>query len=203
MTIRQKITTLIILLTVVFASISFGFFITRFIIHVSGESMMPTLHNNDYVYGEPHPKLANIKKGDIIVFKDRNHWDFNNIYGDKNLSKKEKKEFLIKRVVAMPGDKVSFDNNGIISVNGVRVKDDSKFYRGCPKVSGDNYFKNKSFIVPAKHVFVRGDNVNNSKDSRFIYCYKPELRYLIYYDNIILKVKNVIKTGKILERFVN
>lgn len=110
---------------------------------VNGDSMLPTLHHGErllvdkisYRFTEP-------KRGEIIVFKN-----------PSNTS-----EQFIKRVLGLPGDKVSI-TQGVVYVNDQPVLEN---YTLAPARIG---FSEK--IVPAETYFVLGDNRNNSEDSRF------------------------------------
>jgi signal peptidase I len=88
----------------------------------------------------------NIKAGDSVVFK----------YGSKNVEK-----FLVKRVVAVAGQTVEYQN-GIVKVDGKIIQ---------KLDTNNNYIKLtsefKKMIVPERSIFVLGDNVYNSFDSRF------------------------------------
>jgi signal peptidase I len=66
---------------------------------------------------------------------------------------------FIKRVVALAGDEVSFVD-GAVYVNGVRLRER---YANGPTDAGQAGSK---VDVPAKHVFVLGDNRAQSCDSR-------------------------------------
>lgn len=114
---------------------------------VNGESMYPTLENNDFLIIN---KLAYTNKlpnrGDIIAFKT-----------DLIDSKTNKKKDLIKRVIALPGERIT-------------IKDYSVYING--QLFSENYINNIDtsgdidIIVPEGHVFVLGDNRGNSADSR-------------------------------------
>ncbi len=128
----------------------------------------------------------NVKRGEIIVFK--------HPHDERNPSNEEIN--LIKRVIALPGDKVKVEG-GVISVNGVKAQLTYK-----EEVTYFDYSEMKTYIikryeeklplsdapvhtvgyiderknssvnyfkeveVPAGHYFVMGDNRDCSKDSR-------------------------------------
>ncbi|OYD06460.1 signal peptidase I [Paludifilum halophilum] len=110
---------------------------------VSGPSMLSTLHNGDlvivnkmiYLFRDPEP-------GEVIVFHASKNKDY------------------IKRVIAMPGDVVSAQNN-IVRVNGESI-DESYIDEGNRTADFG------PVEVPENHVFVMGDNRMNSSDSREI-----------------------------------
>lgn len=113
-------------------------------IKVESTSMFPTLHENDYVVvnrlayklGQPH-------RGDIIVFKNPNPDDPNQIP-------------YIKRVIGLPGDQVHIAD-GKVYINGVVLKE--PYLKVTTNGSGD-------WTVPEGNLFVLGDNRTNSSDSR-------------------------------------
>jgi len=112
---------------------------------IPSESMVHTLEvgdrvlTNKFIYDFTSPK-----RGDIVVFK----------------SVEGSNEELIKRVVGVPGDKISVQA-GRLYVNNKLQKE--------PYVN--KYLPDKSFFgptkVPPNHVFCMGDNRANSRDSRF------------------------------------
>ena len=93
-----------------------------------------------YFFTEP-------KKGEIVVFR---------------YPKDESRDF-IKRVIATGGDTIEM-RDGKVLVNG-SVIEENYIYKDDPK--GPNKSNYRKSVVPQGHIFVLGDNRNNSEDSRF------------------------------------
>jgi signal peptidase I len=125
----------------------FGF-VRPFVIeafYIPSESMVPTLRVSDRVFVNKFVyRFWEPEKGDIVVFR--------SVEGDQ--------EDLIKRVVALPGDKVAV-RKGMLRVNG-EPQEESYVNPQFPDKS--SYGSTK---VPKGEVFVMGDNRANSRDSRF------------------------------------
>lgn len=123
-----------------------AFFIRYFIVElylVEGPSMRPTLVSqerlvvNKFIYRFKTPE-----RGEILVFR----------------YPKDPSRDFIKRVIAVPGDTIEI-KEGRVFVN--------------QQLLNETYILNKTrgsyplSTVPENHIFVMGDNRNNSEDSRF------------------------------------
>ncbi len=138
---------------------------------VSGESMVPTLHNGEYLIVS---KLGHImgdvpEYGDIVIIDSRVQYNrtwkddvaepmnnylafFNHDFQTKNV--------WVKRVIGRPGDTLAF-HDGKVWRNGEALEE--------PYVNEEmTYSRKDSITVPEGHVFCMGDNRNHSSDSRFI-----------------------------------
>lgn len=133
--------TLLLCMLVIF--IAFTFFFR--LVQVSGDSMNPTLSSGDRLITSNF--LYSPDYGDIIVINKQG----------------AKEESMIKRVIALPGDKVSIDfDTHLIIVNGKVLYED---YEVTEPIS-EQYDLTYPLTVPDDAVFVLGDNRNNSIDSR-------------------------------------
>lgn len=135
-------------LVIVFSALIFAILILQFFSFylVSGDSMAPTLKNNNYlIVKKGFLRENDYKKGDIIIFQT----------AVKSSLKNEKD--LVKRIIAVEGDEVKIENNHVyINENLIQ----------------ENYLKNDITLGTLKikvdkgNYFVMGDNREISLDSR-------------------------------------
>ena len=127
-------------------AVALAMFIRTFIVElyvVDGPSMRPTLESeerlvvNKFIYRFRPPE-----KGEVLVFQ----------------YPRDPSRDFIKRVIAVPGDTIE-------------IKDGKVFLN--QQLLSEDYILEKTLTnyplstVPAGHIFVMGDNRNNSEDSRF------------------------------------
>lgn len=134
---------------IIATALVFAFIITQFVrpTLVRGESMYPTLKENDYLMiNRMSYKVGEPKKGDIIVFSTA-------LLQDDGSPKD-----LVKRVIAVEGDKIKIENSNVY-VNDKLIEE--------PYIH-DNYTEGSiDMIVPEGKVFTMGDNREKSLDSRY------------------------------------
>jgi len=136
---------------------------------VEGPSMQNTMFSGQrlIVYKLSYA-LSFPKRGDIIVFKYKE--GTNNVLPlvDKipvinNIIPKENEEDYIKRVIAVPGDRVDI-RDGVVYVN--EEKQSEPYAIGSTDVFSGLKFPIES--IPSGKLFVMGDNRELSSDSRMI-----------------------------------
>jgi signal peptidase I len=102
--------------------------------------MLPTLQPGEFILvNKLAYKLGDIHGGDIVIF----HYP------------QDPREDYIKRVIGVPGDVISVQNN-VVHVNNRALTE--PYISAPPQYSG-------TWTVPAGQLFVLGDNRNQSSDS--------------------------------------
>ena len=146
--------------TIEIITTAFAIFVVMFLfvvqIHeVNGDSMLPNFHDKEYVLTDKISyKFKEPQRGEVVIFK----------------APPKPRDEYIKRLIALPGEKIKIQNNKIIIYND-----------GHPKgfVLQEDYLKNgiltkgKSAIpadtlisIPEGEYLVFGDNREASSDSR-------------------------------------
>lgn len=118
---------------------------------VIGDSMLPTLHNGQFLLVTATPR--GLRHGDIVVISDTG----TRLPGGHP---------IVKRVIGLPGDQMDIDfDAGVVYRNGEALAEP---YVAAPTyayryVSGNTEFP---CVVPEGRCFLMGDNRGNSTDSR-------------------------------------
>ena len=130
---------------------------------VPSESMEPTLMVHDWLIGDRHAyEEEKPQRGDIVMFY-----------------QKDENETMVKRVIGLPGETVSFVNDHVY-IDGEPL-DESAYLADDVLTECD-----ETFTVPEGCVFLLGDNREVSLDAR--YWENP----YISYDDIKCEVKVII-----------
>lgn len=131
-------------------------FATRVLV-VSGDSMLPTLHNANSV--AISSSEHSYEYGDIVIITQPNALE----------------KTLIKRVIAVGGQTVDIDTEaGIVYVDGKALEEDYTLEPTYEK--GDMEYP---IQIPEGYVFAMGDNRNNSADSRMKIIGLVDERYIM------------------------
>jgi len=165
----RKIRNIISTISLFLAAPLFALFLILFVIQsyeVDGPSMENTLQDKDLLIVDKSSKTWSRitgnpyipERGEIIIFTKNENLGF----GGQNRQ-------LVKRVIALPGEKISV-NDGVVTVynnenpDGFKP-DENPEYNESAKIE---YTQGAITMqtVPENHVFVMGDNRNNSLDSR-------------------------------------
>lgn len=131
-----------------------SYFLTNY--SVSGQSMMPTLHDQDKVIvSKISYSLGDVNRFDVVVFHNSDDEDY------------------VKRVIGLPGDLITYEDDQLY-VNDKLVPEPyltSYEEYGDPDDDLTEDFKLEeltgSFSVPENSYFVMGDNRRHSLDSRY------------------------------------
>ena len=150
-------------------------FIVQFFYIPSG-SMENTLQIGDRVAVNKLPFISKtINRGDVVVFRDPANWlpEPYEASGNKILGKVKDglvtvgvlpnpaKQYLVKRVIGVAGDKVICCDNGKLTING---KETSEPYIFAGNKASDLDF---NITVPEGKIWVMGDHRGSSADSRY------------------------------------
>ena len=119
---------------------------------VDGPSMMPTIRSGERLLVDRLTYcLRSPRRGEVVVFR---------VSG-------EQRRFYIKRVIGVPGDTIVI-SDGRVYINGIALDE--------PYLESSVVGSYGPYVVPKDHVFVLGDNRNNSEDSR-----TPRVGFVAYH----------------------
>lgn len=175
--------------------------------YIPSSSMEPTLQINDRLLVEKvsHHIGKQIERGDILVFYpppiEMGGQDLKNdpltVLGRlTGLPFLPYEPAFIKRVVGLPGDHIRIQKGEGVYING-QLLDENSYVKEAPNYDrnvlgdiggpsstgkmirpfGDEARANDPIIVPAGHLFMMGDNRNNSEDSH-VWGFLPQERVI-------------------------
>ena len=121
---------------------------------VKGASMKPSFNDGEYILTDKISyRFSEPRRGDVVVFKAPTNPDVD----------------FIKRIVALPGEKLEIKNNKIIIYNNENPKGFtlSEPYQVMAPIAGGAHVQEGNIVeVPTGNYFVFGDNRTHSFDSR-------------------------------------
>lgn len=160
------------------------------IVTVDGESMEPNLHDRDKVVAL---KFKDVTRNAVVLFEAN---------GVDPKAQGQKQKLYVKRVIGVPGDEITYTNEGDLFVNG--VKDPQNYLTEPQKINGtldmlQGNLSSQGFTlaslsqqqnwpsqttvnkVPTDSYFVMGDNRAISNDSRaWGFVPKDKIKGVVY-----------------------
>lgn len=142
---------------------------------IAGDSMEPTFENRDSVILKQSKTVNN---GDIVFFNKPGSWDE---YVDHDT-------VLVKRITAVPNDKISFDGKQF------KVNDETVYKLSENNYECENGQVGYEHVLTNKEIFVMGDNPNHSLDSRRMFCDGEP-------DKMYIPKHSIVDYGKVVFKF--
>lgn len=130
---------IIIIAVILLLIIGLLFFLNFAIIMVDGNSMSPTLKNEQLIICRKRKR--NLKIGDIVAYK-----------------KPNSNTLVIKRIVGVGGD--------TLKIKGQKLYVNNSLCTDYPYIISDQGCLDIPYTVPQNSIFCMGDNANQSTDSR-------------------------------------
>jgi signal peptidase I len=171
---------LVELVVIVVAALGLALAIQAFIVKpykIPSGSMLPTLHVNQRVLVDRiGSHFSSPKVGDIVVFHPPRNYSVGCADPDQGANDPDaanqqpcavawpqpSSETFIKRVVGLPGDRLSIVNGHVIR-NGVPEKD--SYIDPCDGMGACTFAR--TIVVPKDEYYMMGDNRGSSDDSRY------------------------------------
>ncbi|MDO8511971.1 MAG: signal peptidase I [bacterium] len=120
---------------------------------VRGESMVPNFHDGEYLVIDElsyNLGIRSPKRGDVVVFR----------------YPKDPSQFYIKRIIGLPGERVTISEDKIVVINNEYPKG-LQLNEGQYLPTTDITVGNIDSMLGKDEYFVLGDNREHSSDSRF------------------------------------
>lgn len=151
---------------------------------VSGDSMLPTLSDREYLVISD--LFYTPKPGDIVVVQPPNY--------------KNGTEPIIKRIIATEGQTVSINfNTWQVWVDGFEVEEDYVYFEPEMTMNAEDMLPDENGLAEVKVkencIFVMGDHRNDSLDSRSELIGHIDQRYIM--GRVVLRLSPLNKIGKV------
>lgn len=120
---------------------------------VRGESMVPNFHDGEYLVIDElsyNTGIRSPKRGDVVVFR----------------YPKDPSQYYIKRIIGLPGERVTISNDKIVVINKEYPKG-LQLNEGQYLPTTNITIGNVDSLLGKDEYFVLGDNRDHSSDSRF------------------------------------
>jgi signal peptidase I len=155
--------------------VALALFINMFLFQpttVAGNSMQPTLEDQDFIALSRLSRTLHREPnyGDIVVIDSRVNrsrtWQddlvdpYYALLNSTGISPNDRHHLWVKRIIGKAGDVLEF-RDGKVYRNGTALNE--PYLKETMR-----YSSTKKIVIPENHVFVLGDNRNNSADSRYI-----------------------------------
>lgn len=151
----SKLLNILQMQTVFLVSLAVMLLIVNFIaypIQIDGKSMNPTLHDKDFGFSSILSlKTQELERFDVVIVKVND-------------------EYWVKRVMALPGEKISCQDNQVY-INGEAIQEDFLDKEYVQQEIEEHGYFTKDFsevVLKDNEVFLMGDNRVHSLDSRIV-----------------------------------
>lgn len=119
---------------------------------VSGESMIPTFHNREYlIVDELSYILGEVERGDVVIFRYPN----------------DTKRFFIKRIIGLPNEKILIEKGKVTIFNKENAEGLKLNEPYINDTQSEEFVREGTYETKDGEYFVLGDNRDRSSDSRF------------------------------------